>query len=284
LTNLDEDIDRESKIKKSNQSKMLLLSSFLSLRITDVIDILLVAYLLYQLYMLTKETVAINIFIAIFGIFLFWLLAKALNMQLTGAILQQVFSVGAIALVVLFQPEIRRFLVNLGTRYRTRHKWRFEKFFASDKELIPSVKIKSIAKACIHMSESKTGALIVITRSTSLKVYAETGDVIDAVTSSRLLENIFFKNTPLHDGAVIIEKDRIYAARCILPVSESRNLPPSLGLRHRAALGVTENTDALAIIVSEETGHNSIADHGIVHEDLSKNELIQTFEKLLTED
>jgi len=260
------------------------LASFLSLRITDIIDILLVAYLLYQLYMLTRDTVAINIFIAIFGIYLFWLLVKALNMQLTSAILQQVFSVGAIALVVLFQQEIRRFLVNLGTKYRTRHKWRFEKLFASDKELIPDVKIMSISKACIRMSESKTGALIVITRSASLKVYAETGDIINANTSSRLLENIFFKNTPLHDGAVIIEKDRIHAARCILPVSESRNVPPNLGLRHRAALGVTENSDALAIIVSEETGHISIADHGVIHENLSKNELMNNLEKLISKD
>jgi uncharacterized protein (TIGR00159 family) len=262
----------------------MLLASFLSLRITDIIDILLVAYLLYQLYMLTKDTVAINIFIAIFSIFLFWLLVSALNMQLTGAILRQVFSLGAIALVVLFQPEIRRFLVNLGTKYRTRHTFRFEKLFASDKELNPEVRIKSIAKACFQMSEAKVGALIVITRTASLKVYAETGDVIDAKTSSRLLENIFFKNSPLHDGAVIIEKDRIHAARCILPVSESRNVPPNLGLRHRAALGVTEITDALAIIVSEETGHISIADHGIVHENLSKNELINRLEKMANDD
>ena len=262
----------------------MLLASFLSFRIIDVIDVLIIAYLLYQSYMLTKDTVAVSIFIAIFGIFLFWLLVKALNMQLTGAILQQVFSVGAIALVVLFQPEIRRFLVNWGTKYRTRHKLRFENLFASDKELIPEVKIKSITKACIHMSESKTGALIVVTRSTSLKVYAETGDIIDANTSSRLLENIFFKNTPLHDGAVIIEKDRIHAARCILPVSESRNLPPNLGLRHRAALGVTENSDAFAIIVSEETGNISIADHGIIHENFSKKELIQRLEKLVSKD
>jgi len=262
----------------------MLLAPFISLRLTDVIDILIVAFLLYQLYLLTKETVAVNIFIAIFGIFLFWLLVKALNMQLTGAILQQVFSVGAIALVVLFQPEIRRFLVKLGASYRTRSKWRFDKLFNTDKYLVRAIKIKSITKACVNMSESKIGALIVITRSTSLKVYAETGEIIDANTSSRLLENIFFKNTPLHDGAVIIEKDRIYAARCILPVSENRNLPPNLGLRHRAALGVTENTDALAIIVSEETGYISIADHGIIHENISKNELIQRLGKLLTND
>ena len=262
----------------------MLLASILSLRIIDVIDILFVAYLLYQLYKLTKETVAINIFIAIFSIFLFWLLVKALNMQLTGAILQHVFSLGAIALVVLFQPEIRRFLAELGTRYRSRNKWRLDKFFNSDKDLVPEIKINSIGKACINMSESKTGALIVITRSASLKLYAETGDIIDSITSSRILENIFFKNSPLHDGAVIIDKDRIYAARCILPVSESRNVPPNLGLRHRAALGVTENTDALAIIVSEETGNISIADHGIMHENLSKNELVRRLKKMVNKD
>lgn len=262
----------------------MLLASFLSLRLTDVIDILIVAFLLYQLYVLTKETAAINIFIAIFGIFLFWLLVTALNMQLTAAILQQVFSLGAIALVVLFQPEIRRFLANMGARYRTRHNWRFDNLFASDKELMPEVKIMSITKACLNMSESRVGALIVITRSISLKVYAETGDIIDANTSSRLLENIFFKNTPLHDGAVIIDKDRVHAARCILPISESRNLPPNLGLRHRAALGVTENTDALAIIVSEETGNISIADHGIIYENLSKKELVQRFKTAMNKD
>ena len=262
----------------------MLLASFLSFRIIDLIDILIVAYLLYYIFKLTKETVAINIFIAIFAIFLFWLTANALSMKLTGAILQQVFSLGAIALVVLFQPEIRRFLANLGTKYRTRHNWRLDNFFTSEKDLAPEIKINSIAKACINMSESNTGALIVITRSSSLKEYAESGDLIDSNTTSRILENIFFKNSPLHDGAVIIEKDRIHAARCILPLSESSNLPPSLGLRHRAALGLTENTDALAIIVSEETGNISIADHGNIQVDLSKNELVRRLKKLVSKD
>jgi len=262
----------------------MLLASFLSLRIIDIIDILFVAYLLYHLYMLTKDTVAVNIFIAIFGIFLFWLLANALSMQLTGAILQQVFSVGAIALIVLFQPEIRRFLATLGTKYRARHNWRFENLFSSDKGLIPDVNVKSIAKACINMSESKTGALIVISRFTSLQVYAETGEIINADATSRMLENIFFKNSPLHDGAVIIERNRIYAASCVLPVSESRSLSPNLGLRHRAALGITEHTDAFTIIVSEETGNISIADQGKIIENLSKNEFFICLENLVTED
>jgi uncharacterized protein (TIGR00159 family) len=245
---------------------------------------LFVAYLLYQLYTLTKDTIAINIFISIFGIFLFWLLVKAFNMELTETILQQVFSIGTIALVVLFQPEIRRFLVNLGAKYRTRKWFRIDKLFFSENDMHTEVKIKSITLACIHMSESKTGALIVITRATPLDMYGETGDILNANTSSRLLENIFFKNSPLHDGAVIILKDKIYAARCILPVSENRSLPANLGLRHRAALGVTENTDALAVIVSEETGHVSIADHGVINEKVSKNELAQTLERFLTKD
>jgi uncharacterized protein (TIGR00159 family) len=263
---------------------MILLSAFLSLRITDVIDMLFVAYLLYQLYSLTKDTIAINIFVAIFSIFLFWLLVKAFNMQLTGAILQQVFSIGSIALVVLFQPEIRRFLVNLGSRYRTRKWFRLDKLFTSETDAQTKVRTKSIAIACSHMSASKTGALIVITRTTSLDDFVETGDIINGVTSSRLLENIFFKNTPLHDGAVIILNDKVYAARCILPVSDNRKLPANLGLRHRAALGVTENTDALAVIVSEETGHISIADHGVIQENVPADQMEQLLERLLTRD
>jgi uncharacterized protein (TIGR00159 family) len=243
-----------------------------------------VAYLLYQLYSLTRDTIAVNIFVALFGMFLFWLLVKALNMELTGAILQQVFSIGSIALVVLFQPEIRRFLVNLGSKYRSRKWLGWDKLFSSDTQIHTEVKIKSIALACSHMSATKTGALIVITRTVPLEAYVETGDIINGATSSRLLENIFFKNSPLHDGAVIILNEKILAARCILPVSENRNLPANLGLRHRAALGVTENTDALAVIVSEETGRISIADHGIIHEDVSQNTFEQQLEHLLTKD
>jgi uncharacterized protein (TIGR00159 family) len=245
---------------------------------------LFVAYLLYKLYSLTKDTIAVNIFVALFGIFLFWLLVKALSMELTGAILQQVFSIGSIALVVLFQPEIRRFLVNLGSKYLNRKWFGWDKFFSSDAGVHTKVKVKSIALACSHMSATKTGALIVITRTTPLETYVETGDMINGTTSSRLLENIFFKNSPLHDGAVIILNDKIRAARCILPVSENRNLPANLGLRHRAALGVTENTDALAIIVSEETGHISIADHSMIHENVSPDILEQQLERLLAKD
>jgi uncharacterized protein (TIGR00159 family) len=260
---------------------MVILSFFLTLRITDVIDILFVAYLLYQLYQLTRDTVALNILIAIFGLFLFWLVVKALNMELTGAILRQVFSIGSIALVVLFQPEIRRFLVNVGERYRS-HRWfGLGKFFNAGAEKRITVKTKSIALACAHMGATKTGALIVITRTSSLEAYVETGDLIDGQTSSRLLENIFFKNSPLHDGAVIILNDKIHAARCILPVSDNRNVPAKLGLRHRAALGVTEVTDALAVIVSEESGLISIASHGVIHEGIPPDRLDHELERLL---
>jgi uncharacterized protein (TIGR00159 family) len=242
---------------------------------------LFVAYLLYQLYSLLKDTVAVNIFIAIFGMFLFWLIVKALNMELTGAILRQVFSIGTIALVVLFQPEIRRFLVNLGKKYRT-HKWfGLAKLFATETDSRINVTIKAIAVACTHMSASKTGALIVITRTTPLDDFVETGDKINGISSSRLLENIFFKNTPLHDGAVITLNDKIHAARCILPVSDNRNLPANLGLRHRAALGITESTDALVVIVSEETGYISIADHGVIYENIPADHLEQRLEAVL---
>jgi uncharacterized protein (TIGR00159 family) len=263
---------------------MILLSAFLSLRITDIIDMLFVAYLLYQSYSLLKDTVAVNIFIAIFGMFLFWLLVKAFNMELTGAILRQVFSIGSIALVVLFQPEIRRFLVNLGKKYRT-HKWfGLDKLFSTETDNRTKLAIKSITMACTHMSATKTGALIVITRTNRLDDFVETGDIINGVISSRLLENIFFKNTPLHDGAVITLNDKIYAARCILPVSDNRKLPANLGLRHRAALGITETTDALVVIVSEETGYISIADHGVIHENIAAEQLEQQLEILLTKD
>jgi uncharacterized protein (TIGR00159 family) len=266
------------------QIQELLMSLQQIVSVADVVDILIITFLIYQILSFMRKTSASSVIRGIILVLIVAWAATYFNMIVLSYLLEQVLNMGLVVLIVLFQPEIRRFLVNLGTKYRMPHKWRFEKLFASDKELLPDVKIKSIAKACIHMSESKTGALIVIARSTSLKLYAETGDIINANASSRLLENIFFKNTPLHDGAVIIEKDRIHAARCILPVSESRNLPPNLGLRHRAALGVTENSDAFAIIVSEETGNISIADHGIIRENLSKNELLQNLEKLVCKD
>ena len=251
---------------------------FITLRFLDIIDILLVAYLMYQLYMLIRGTVALNIFIAIFFFYLFWLVVKALNMELLGSILGQVIGVGMIALIIVFQVELRRFLVFVGTRYLSRTV-SLNKAFSINLQEKRNLKIKSIANACKRMSESNTGALIIITRRSALEMYAQTGEIISAITSTRLLESIFFKNSPLHDGAVIIVEDKVFAARCILPMSDNPNVPANFGMRHRAALGITEHTDAFAIIVSEETGEIAVADNGVLTNNISKEELMQTLEK-----
>ncbi len=251
---------------------------FITLRFLDIIDIMLVAYLMYQLYMLIRGTVALNIFIAIFLIYLLWLTVKALNMELLSSILGQVIGVGMIALIIVFQVELRRFLVFVGTRYLART-ISLNKAFSLNLQEKRSLKIKSIANACKRMAESNTGALIIITRKSTLEVFAQTGEIINAITSTRLLESMFFKNSPLHDGAVIIVDDRIYAARCILPMSDNPNVPSNYGMRHRAALGISEHTDAFAIIVSEETGEIAVADNGSLSNNLTKEELMQTLEK-----
>lgn len=232
----------------------LLITGFISIRLLDVIDILLVTLLLYELYNLLRGTVAINIFIGIVAIFLIWIIVSALNMELLSEILGAFISVGFIALIVIFQPEIRKFLLALGTpsfirRGRNRFLlWRFN--MKEDTQL----DIDKIIVACQRMSDAREGALIVITHENELRQYIETGEKIDAVVSTPLLENIFFKNSPMHDGAVIISENKILAAGCILPVSNNRNLPKRLGLRHRAGVGITEQTDAIAVIVSEQTG------------------------------
>jgi diadenylate cyclase len=255
---------------------------FIKIRILDIIDILFVAYLMFQIYLLIRGTAAMNIFIGILSVYLLWIIVKALNMQLLGSILGQVIGVGVIALIVVFQQEIRRFLIFIGNRYLSRNRFSFEKVFPVVFGNQPNIKIKSIIKACINMAKSKTGALIVLGRMSELSVFAETGDIVDANTSSRLLESIFNKNSPLHDGAVIIINDRIAAARCVLPVSENLNLPPSFGLRHKAGLGMSEQTDSLVIIVSEETGSISIAEHGNIYSEMDMKDLTKKLEREFT--
>lgn len=251
---------------------------FIHVRFLDIIDILLVSYLLYQLYLLIRGTVALNIFVAIFLFYLAWLIVKALNMELLGSILGQIINVGMIALIIVFQQEIRRFLVFVGTRYLSKTS-SLNKAFSFNLQEQKNIKIKSIANACKRMSESHTGALIVISRRSRLDLYAQTGEILNATTSTRLLESIFFKNNPLHDGAVIIYDDKVYAARCILPVSDNLSIPGDHGTRHRAALGITEHTDALAVVVSEETAEISVADGGSFTYNLTKEELMQVLEK-----
>jgi uncharacterized protein (TIGR00159 family) len=224
--------------------------------------------------MLIKGTVAINIFITIFSIYLLWLITRALNMQLLASILGQVMGVGVIALIIVFQQEIRRFLLMLGTRYMSK-KFSLENLITFGREPLATVKTKAIARACVNMSKTKTGALIVIARSSALQLYAETGEIINANTTSTLIESIFFKNNPLHDGAIIIIGDKIFAARCVLPITHSMEIPSHLGMRHRAGLGMSEHNDSMVLIVSEETGNVSIAEYGRISTNVSLKALLK---------
>jgi len=252
---------------------------FITLRILDIIDILLVAVLLYQVYRLIKGTVAINIFIAVFAVYLLWLVVKALNMELIGSILGQVIGVGVIALIIVFQQEIRRFLMIIGTRYLSRRNFTLESLFSVNLKTISNINVEAIVTACENLSASKTGALIVIARKSELSTITEGGDILNAETSSRLLESIFFGNNPLHDGAVIIIGEKIHAARCVLPISENIYLPANFGTRHRAALGMAEKTDALVIVVSEETGEISVCKTGEITTGLTSAELREFLKK-----
>ncbi len=259
----------------------MMLDLFIKIQLIDVVDILLVAVLIYQLYYLIKGTVAVNIFIGILLFYLLWIVVKALNMQLFGSILGKFIDVGFIALLIVFQQELRRFLLFIGTteffskgklgKGLFDFKWQVSAQVALD--------INAILKACKHMSESKTGAIIIITKNNDLKFYANTGDTIDAKVSVRMIESIFYKNSPLHDGAIIISNNSIVAARCVLPVTENADFPAHLGMRHRAAVGITENTDAIAIVVSEQTGEISFSKEGELKHTLSQDRLKELLEK-----
>ena len=248
---------------------------FFEFGIKDIIDILLVAILLYYIYRLMKESRSLNVFMGILVFVVLWLVvAQVLQMKLLGSILDKFVSVGVIVLVVLFQEEIRKFLYNLGAHQRMRT---FRRFFSINEKKQDPQKLKQvimpIVMSCMSMSKKKVGALIVIQRTTPLDDIVATGESLDASINQRLIENLFFKNSPLHDGAMIIAGDRIKAAGCILPVSHDLNIPKELGLRHRAALGITHESDSIAIVVSEETGGISVAIH-------SKFQLRLTAEKL----
>lgn len=230
--------------------------------IKDIIDILLVALLLFYLYKTMKKTGSGTIFMGVLSFIVVWILASEIfDMRLTGTILDKFMSIGLIVLVILFQDQIKRFLIDLGSQ----DKWRFLRrlFQHQDEERKKNLDyIMPVVYACMSMSKSKTGALIVFQRNVPLMDYEKTGDIIDANINTRLIENIFFKNSPLHDGAMIISRRRIASAGCILPVSHDMHIPKELGLRHRAALGMSQVTDAICVIVSEETGHISMARDG----------------------
>ena len=251
---------------------------FITIKFLDIVDILLVSLLLYQFYMLIKGTVAINIFVAIFSIYLFWLIVKALNMQLLSTILGQVIGVGIIALIIVFQQEIRRFLLMIGTRYMSKQ-FSLQNLIITGRDSISAVKTKAIARACANMSKSKTGALIVLARNSALHFYADTGEIINANTTTTLIETIFFKKNLMHDGAIIIIGDKIFAAKCMLPMSQSLDMPAELGMRHRAGLGMSEHNDSLEIIVSEVTGTVSYAEYGKLTVNVSLKELIKKLDR-----
>ena len=248
---------------------------FVSFGIKDVIDILFVAFLMYQTYKLMKSSGTLTIFSGVVSILVVWLLvSQVLEMRLIGAIFDKFISVGFLVLVILFQDEIRKFLFALGS-----HKgWRFLYNLFKRKNGVSDESQKYIAPvvlACIGLAKKKMGALIVIQRELDLSSYAQTGDMFNADVNTRLIENIFFKNSPLHDGAMIIANNQIKAAGCILPVAHGAIIPKEMGLRHRSGLGMSIETDALVIIVSEERGSITVAHNGKLRIDISAEDLQQ---------
>lgn len=237
---------------------------FIQFRLLDGIDIVLVALLLWQIYRAIRGTSAMAIFTAIFLLYAAWVVVRALGMELLSMVLGQVLGIGGIALLIVFQQEVRRYLLMLGNRWASNRKSLFSRIFTSRAAAVERTNLDELAVACRAMAENRTGALIVLARSTDIAVYIETGDRIDAEISRRLIENLFFKNSPLHDGAVIIAEGRIAAARCILPTSDNPNIPAHLGLRHRAAVGLSEHSDALVVVVSEERGLVSLVRSGAI--------------------
>ena len=252
---------------------------FIDFGVKDLIDILLVAFLLHQSYRLMKDSGSINIFTGILVFIGCWVIvSQVLEMRLLGSIFDKLVSVGTLAIIILFQDEIRKFLLTLGSHKQLGSLFRF--VTKNKQEQSEKADIMPVVMACLSMSKGKGGALIVFEKSMPLNDIIQTGEVIHADINQRLIENIFFKNSPLHDGAMVIRHKRIEAAGCILPVSHDLSIPKDLGLRHRAALGISQETDALAIIVSEETGGISAAYKGQFHLRLTAEEL----ERLLTKE
>ena len=248
---------------------------FVPFTFIDFIDIILVAAIMFWIYRATRGTNAPYIISGIIMIYLMWVVVRTLNMELLSNILGQFVSVGVIAHIIVFQPEIRRFLQMIGMRQK-RFNFIARIFNRNDNTSVTI--IAPIVQACREMSAHKTGALIVIGRQSDLRLITEGGIAIDAKISTPLLENIFFKNAPLHDGAVVIEGDRIVAAKCILPVTQS-DVPKSYGTRHRAAIGMSEISDAIILVVSEETGGISIAHGGTIHRDIAPDQLANLLQR-----
>ena len=257
---------------------LLAIFGFLQLSLADILDILLLALLIFIIFRWIRGTSAMSIFVAIVSLYVIRLLVSAFNMRLMTNIMETVLDVGLIALIVIFQPEIRKFLMRLGGRYMNSAKGRMllnklRGKMGKNTNISASEVVNNITEACRRMSEDKTGALIVIAHRASLDQIINTGDRIDAAIHRRLILNLFFKNSPLHDGALIISGERIAAARCTLPITERTDIPAYFGMRHKAAIGITEETDADAIVVSEETGNISFVKAGVVTPIRNINEL-----------
>ena len=247
--------------------------NFLDFRITDIIDIILVAALLYYIYKLVRGTVAINIFIGIVIVWGLWKLTELLDMKMISSMVGGFMSIGLIALIIVFQQEVRKFLLMVGsTNFASKRSFVRQFKFLRQETVASVVNIEAILGACEKMSATKTGAIIVIERNNSLDFIKSSGDKMNIEVTQPIIESIFYKNSPLHDGAVIIEDNYIVATRVILPVSSERTIPLRFGLRHRAAVGITEKTDALALVVSEETGMISYIKNGefVLYQDLTE--------------
>ena len=258
---------------------------FLEINWVDFIDVSLVSILLYQVYKLIRGSVALKIFLGVLSLYLIYLVVRAAQMELLSVILGQFMGVGVLAAIILFQPEIRKFLLLIGRTTSINRENIFNNLLLwRSKVRRHQFNITPIIDACKTLGGSNTGALIVFSKNSELKFYVESGDAIDAIVSKRLLMAIFNKYSPLHDGAVIIHEGKIKAARCILPVSDQENIPAQFGLRHRAALGMSEITDSLVLIVSEETGQMSIARNGEISHNLSSAELRKTVNHYLFEE
>ncbi len=252
-------------------------------RIVDILDIALVALFFYELYKLVKGTNVMKIFWAIVVFYITWRVVSLLNMRLSTEILGQFISIGLIALIIVFQPEIRKFLLMLGTKTQIGGDSFFKRllFWRHNINTTPTLNLDPYIQACIHMSQTRTGALIIFKRQNEVDEFTKTGEAINAKVSAPLLETLFFKNSPLHDGAVIVNGDTILAARCILPVSANPNIDPNLGLRHRSAIGISEQLDVISVIVSEETGAISYSVEGNIYHNVTPTQLHQYLSKNL---
>lgn len=256
---------------------------FMEIKPVDIIDVLLVAFILFQLYRLVRGSLAINIFVGLLMVYVLSLVAAALELQLMSDILGAFIDVGVIAVIIVFQPEIRRFLLYVGrsSDFRKVRFWRALNLRKIRTGEYNQKEVNALTEAIVALSETKTGALIVIPQTSQLRFYQNTGIQLNALITRDLVESVFYKNSPLHDGAMIISEHRIASVKCILPLSDNPDLPPKLGLRHRSGVGITEQSDATCIIISEENGEVSYAREGKLYQNLQKDELRKLLSRAL---